>query len=119
MMKFTMNPKELKTMMEKGVVAINKKAALSRLTRLYKKVEVDGIVKALGTDMEHFAEIRSDNAWNTSPGVLGIDTEDIKVLSKMNGDITLEDVSTELEYKINVKCGKKNVTITKYENIGN
>ena len=63
--------------------------------------------------MEHFAEIRSNNAWNTSPGVLGIDTEDIKVLSKMNGDITLEDISTELEYKINIKCGKKNVTIPK------
>lgn len=117
MMKFTMSAKELKTMMEKGVAAINKKAALSSLTRLYFQVEADGTVKALGTDMEHFAEIRSNNAWNTSPGILGIDTEDIKVLSKMNGDITLEDISTELEYKINVKCGKKNVTIPKYENI--
>lgn len=117
MTKFTMNAKELKTMMEKGVAAINKKATLSSLTRLYFQVESDGTVKALGTDMEHFAEIRSNNAWNTSPGVLGIDTEDIKVLSKMDGDISLEDVSMELEYKINVKCGKKNVTIPKYENI--
>ena len=117
MMKFTMNAKELKTMMEKGESAINKKAALSSLTRLYFQVEADGTVKALGTDMEHFAEIRSNKAWNTSPGVLGIDTEDIKVLSKMDGDITLGDISTELEYKINVKCGKKNVTIPKYENI--
>ena len=117
MMKFTMNAKELKTMMENGVAAINKKATLSSLTRLYFQVEADGTVKALGTDMEHFAEIRNNNAWNTSPGVLGIDTEDIKVLSKMNGDITLEDISTEIEYKINVKCGKKNVTIPKYENI--
>ena len=116
-MKFTMNAKELKTMMEKGMAAINKKASLSSLTRLYFQVEADGTVKALGTDMEHFAEIRSNNAWNTIPGVLGIDTEDIKVLSKMDGDITLEDISTELEYKINVKCGKKNVTIPKYENI--
>lgn len=115
-MKFTMNAKELKTMMEKGVAAINKKATLSSLTRLYFQVEADGAVKALGTDMEHFAEIKSNNAWNTSPGVLGIDTEDIKVLSKMNGDITLEDVSTETEHKINIKCGKKNVTIPKYEN---
>ena len=115
MMKFTMNAKELKTMMEKGVAAINKKAALSSLTRLYFQVEADGTVKELGTDMEHFAEIRSNNAWNTSPGVLGIDTEDIKVLSKMNGDITLEDISTELEYKINVKCGNKTVSIPKYD----
>ena len=117
MLKFTMNAKELKTMMEKGISAINKKAALSTLTKLYFQVEADGTVKIWGTDMEHYAEVRTDNAWNTSPGVLGIDTEDIKVLSKMNGDITIEDISTDAEYKINVKCGKKNVTIPKYENI--
>lgn len=103
MLNFTMYSKELKTMMEKGTAAINKKATLSSLTRLYFQVEADGTVKTLGTDMEHFAEIRSNNAWNTSPGVLGIDTEDIKVLSKMDGDITIEDISTDAEYKINVK----------------
>ena len=116
MMKFTMNAKELKTMMEKGIAAIDKKSALASLTRLYLQVEADGTVKALGTDIEHYAEIRSNNAWNTSAGVLGIDTEDMKVVSKMNGDITLEDVSTETENKINVKCGKKVVTIPKYHN---
>lgn len=116
MLKFTMNAKELKAMMEKGISAINKKAALSTLTKLYFQVKADGTVKALGTDMEHFAEIRSNNAWNTSPGVLGIDIDDIKILTKMSGDITLEDVSTEKEWKINIQCGKKNVTIPKYEN---
>ena len=80
MLKFTMNAKELKTMMEKGISAINKKAAISALTKLYFQVEENGTVKVWGTDMEHFAEIRTDNAWNTSPGVLGIDIEDIKVL---------------------------------------
>ena len=68
MMKFTMNTKELKAMIEKGMAAIDKKASLSSLTRLYFQVEADGTVKALGTDMEHFAEIRSNNAWNTIPG---------------------------------------------------
>lgn len=116
MMKFTMDAKELKTMMEKGMSAIDKKSALASLTRLYLQVEVNGTVKALGTDIEHYAEIRSNNAYNTSAGVLGIDTEDMKVITKMNGEITLEDVSTEAEHKINVKCGKKVVTIPKYEN---
>ena len=116
MMKFTMNAKELKTMMEKGISAINKKAALDALTKLYFQVEENGTVKVWGTDMEHFAEVRTNNAWNTSSGVLGIDVDDIKVLTKMSGDITLEDVSTEKELKINIKCGKKNVTIPKYEN---
>lgn len=117
MLKFTMNAKELKTMMDKGVTAINKKAAIPTLTKLYFQVEADGTVKILGTDMEHYAEVRTDNAWNTNPGVLGIDVDDIKVLTKMSGDITLEDVSTEKECKINIQCGKKNVTIPKYMNI--
>ena len=102
MLKFTMNAKELKVMMEKGISAINKKAALSTLTKLYFQVEADGTVKALGTDMEHFAEIRSNNAWNTSPGVLGIDIDDIKILTKMSGDISLEDISTDKELRISI-----------------
>ena len=117
MLKFTMNAKELKTMIEKGVAAIDKKASLLALTRLYLQVEGDGTIKVLGTDLDHYAEIRSNNAWNTSPGVLGIDVEDLKIITKMNDDITLEDISTESLYKIRVKSGKKVVTIPRYENI--
>ena len=115
-MKFTMNAKELKTMMEKGMAAIDKKASLSSLTRLYFEVDGNGIVKVLGTNMEHYAEVRTDSAYQTSPGILGISTDDIKVISKMSGEISIEDVSTEKEMKINIRCGKKNVTIPRYEN---
>ena len=115
-MKFTMNAKELKAMMEKGLAAIDKKVTLDSLKKLYMQVEEDGTVKMWGTDMEHFAEIRTNNAFDTSPGVLGIDIDDIKIISKMNGDITLEDVSTEKQQRINVKCGKKIVTIPRYAN---
>lgn len=117
MLKFTMNAKELKTIIDKGMAAINKKASLPALTRLYFQVEADGTVKTLGTDYEHYAEISSNNAWNTSPGVFGIDAEDLKIITKMNDDVILEDISTESENKISVKCGKKIVTIPKYENI--
>ena len=115
-MKFTMNAKELKTMMEKGMAAIDKKASLSSLTRLYFEVDGNGIVKVLGTNIEHYAEVRTDSAYQTSPGVLGISIDDIKVISKMSGEISIEDVSTENEMKINIRCGKKNVTIPRYEN---
>lgn len=117
MLKFTMNAKELKTMIDKGTAAINKKASIPALTRLYFQVEADGTVKTLGTDHEHYAEISSNNAWNTSPGVFGIDVEDLKIITKMNDNVMLEDISTESENKISVKCGKKVVTIPKYENI--
>lgn len=116
MLKFTMNAKELKTMMEKGMTAIDKKASLQSLTRLYFEVDGNGIVKVLGTNIEHYVEIRTDSAYQTSPGVLGISIDDIKVISKMSGEISIEDVSTEKEMKINIRCGKKNVTIPRYEN---
>ena len=95
MMKFTMNAKDLKVMMEKGMAAINKKATLSTLTRLYFQIDENGILKVWGTDMEHWAEVRTDNAYDAHPGVLGIDVDDIKIISKMSGEITLEDVTTE------------------------
>lgn len=116
MMKFTMNAKELKAMMGKGLAAIDKKVTLDSLKKLYMQVEEDGTVKMWGTDMEHFAEIRTNNAFDTSPGVLGIDIDDIKIISKMSGDVTLEDISAEMQQKINVKCGKKIVTIPRYAN---
>ena len=116
MMKFTMNAKELKAMMEKGLAAIDKKVTLDSLKKLYMQVEEDGTVKMWGTDMEHFAEIRTNNAFDTSPGILGINIDDIKIISKMNGDVTLEDISTEKQQRINVKCGKKIVTIPRYAN---
>ena len=111
-----MNAKDLKVMMEKGMAAINKKATLSTLTRLYFQIDENGILKVWGTDMEHWAEVRTDSAYQTSPGVLGISIDDIKIISKMSGEISIEDISTENEMKINIRCGKKNVTIPRYEN---
>ena len=119
MMKFTMNAKDLKTTMEKGIAAINKKATLSNLTKLYFQIEENGILKVWGTDLEHWVEVRTDNVYDTQPGVFGIDVDDIKIISKMSGEITLEDVTTEdmKANKINIKCGKKIVTIPRYQNI--
>lgn len=51
MLKFTMNAKDLKEIMRKGMAAINKKATLDSLKKLYIQVEEDGTVKMWGTDM--------------------------------------------------------------------
>lgn len=119
MMKFTMNAKDLKAMMEKGMAVIDRKAPLSTLTRLYFQIDENATLKVWGTDMDHWAEVRSDSAYQTSSGIVGINIDDIKIISKMTGEITLEDVSTEsIEAgKINIKCGKKIVTIPSYQNI--
>ena len=48
--------------------------------------------------------------------MFGIDIEDIKIISKMSGEITIEDITSDKEEKINIKCGKKNVFIPRFEN---
>ena len=116
MLKFTMNAKELKTMIDKGASVINKKAILPDLTKLYFQVEKDGTLKILSTDFEHYVELRSDNVWNARPGVFGIDIDDLKIITKMGTEITLEDISSSEDLKINVQSGKKNITIPKYTN---
>lgn len=116
MIKFTMNAKELKTMMDKAMTVVNKKASVPSLKRLYFSIDDKGILKILSTDIDHYVEVRTKNVYHTEPGMLGIDIEDIKIISKMSGEITVEDITSDKEEKINIKCGKKNVSIPRFEN---
>lgn len=116
MIKFTMNAKELKTMMDKAMTVVNKKASVPSLKRLYFSIDDEGILKILSTDIEHYVEVRTENTYHTEPGMFGIDIEDIKIISKMSGEITIEDITSDKEEKINIKCGKKNVFIPRFEN---
>lgn len=116
MIKFTMNAKELKIMMDKVMTAVNKKVSVPSLKRLYFSIDDKGILKILSTDIDHYVEVRTKNVYHTEPGMLGIDIEDIKIISKMSGEITVEDITSDKEEKINIKCGKKNVSILRFEN---
>lgn len=116
MMKFTMDAKELKTMIEKAMSTIDKKASVQDLRRVYFQIDKERILKVWGTNREHYTEIRNDNVYNVEPGVFGIDINDIKIITKMNGELTIEDVTTETQSKINIKCGKKTVSIPRYVN---
>ena len=100
MMKFTMDAKELKTMMEKGTAAIDKKSSLASLTRLYLQVEENGTVKVFGTDIEHYVEIRSNNAYNILEIIMHI-TFQIKNMNKI-----LSIVYPILLKFLNLKSGK-------------
>ena len=116
MIKFTMNAKELKIMMDKVMTAVNKKVSVPSLKRLYFSIDDKGILKILSTDIDHYVEVRTKNVYHTEPGMLSIDIEDIKIISKMSGEITVEDITSDKEEKINIKCGKKNVSIPRFEN---
>lgn len=113
MMKFTMDAKKLKTLIDKAMSAIDKKSTLAALKRVYLQVDTSKTLKIRGTNMEHFVEVRSDQAKNTSPGIIGIDINDLKTINKMTGEITLEDGGSN--GTVNLKCGKKIVSIPKYD----
>lgn len=115
-MKFTIDAKKIKEMIEKGTTVINKRASMRELQELYFQVKENGVVSVLGTDLEHYIEITTDAAYDTKTGILGIEAEDAKIITKMKGEITIEDVITEENHKVNIKCGKKIVTIPGYTN---
>lgn len=120
MMKFTMNVKELKAMIDKGITAIDKKHYNPEYKKLYFQIDQSGLLRVLGSNSEQYIEIRNDQAYDVQPGVFGIDIDDIQIVTKMKGNITVEDVTTEDMGdvgKINIKCGKKTVTIPRYQNV--
>lgn len=116
MMKFTIYAKVLKTMIEKTVTTIDKKSVLESLKRLYMQIDENETLRIWGSDLNHYVEIRNNSVYLTSPGIVGIDIDDIKIITKMTGEVTIEDVSTENERRINIICGKKTVSIPGYGN---
>lgn len=115
-MKFTIYAKVLKEMIEKAATTIDKKSVLENLRRLYMQIDKNETLRIWGSDLNHYTEIRNNSVYLTSPGVVGIDIDDIKIITKMTGEVTIEDVSTENERKINIICGKKTVSIPGYGN---
>lgn len=103
-------------MIEKAATTIDKKSVLENLKRLYMQIDKNGTLRIWGSDLNHYTEVRNNSVYLTSPGVVGIDIDDIKIITKMTGEVTIEDVSTENERKINIICGKKTVSIPGYEN---
>lgn len=122
MLKFTIDSKELKTMIEKVVTVIPKKTVASALERLYFQVYADDIVRIFGTDLDQWLEVGSQNVYNTKPGIIGISIDDIKIITKMNGEVTIVDngvIDGKEESgigSVNVMCGKKCITIPRYSN---
>ena len=116
MMKFTIYAKVLKEMIEKAATTIDKKSVLENLKRLYMQIDENETLRIWGSDLNHYTEVRNNSVYLTSPGVVGIDIDDIKIITKMTGEVTIEDVSTENKRKINIICGKKTVSIPGYGN---
>lgn len=80
------------------------------------QIDENETLRIWSSDLNHYVEIRNNSVYLTSTGIVGIDIDDIKIITKMTGEVTIEDVSTENERKINIICGKKTVSIPGYGN---
>lgn len=110
MLKFSINAKELNDVVRKVSAAIDKKAYVKQLRTIFFLVE-DRTLKVIGTNMEQWLEVRTDCIWDDQPGVIGIEHDDMKMILKMSGVLSFEDVSMETEKMVSVKCGKRELTV--------
>lgn len=110
-MKFEILAKEFKTLTEKAATCILKKAPVADLTRICLNVTEKGILEVKAANMEHYITVTSDLVFGTEPGSCTIDNEDLKVINKLPGMVTV----TKEENKLIFDNGKKKLSIPCYD----
>lgn len=110
-MKFEILTKEFKTLTEKAATCILKKAPVADLTRICLNVTEKGILEVKGANMEHYITVTSDLVFGTEPGSCTIDNEDLKVINKLTGMVTV----IKEENKLIFDNGKKKLSIPCYD----
>lgn len=110
-MKFEILTKEFKTLTEKAATCILKKAPVADLTRICLNMTEKGILEVKAANMEHYITVTSDLVFGTEPGSCTIDNEDLKVINKLPGMVTV----TKEENKLIFDNGKKKLYIPCYD----
>lgn len=110
-MRFEILMKEFKTLTEKAVTCISKKAPFVDLTRICLEVTEKGILKVKASDIEQYIVVTSEIVFGTEPGFCTIDNEDLKVINKLSGIISV----TKEENKLIFDNGKKKLFIPCYD----
>ena len=110
-MKFEILAKEFKTLTEKAATCILKKAPVADLTRICLNVTEKGILEVKAANMEHYITVTSDLVFGTESGSCTIDNEDLKVINKLPGRVTV----TKEENKLIFDNGKKKLYIPCYD----
>lgn len=110
MLKIKVDGKELKGIIEKALCNMDKKAALPLLTKVILSDNGNKLT-AYTSNLEGYLQVSTDTYASIDTGSIGIDEEDLKVLLKMNNEVTI----TELDDSILVQNGKKNISLMKYD----
>ena len=99
---------EFKKAIDKVVSVTNKKSIVALPRGIYFKAEGNKIT-SYATDLEQYLEVYIDGEV-IEEGTAGIEVDDLKVIAKLNTDITLTTMEADLE----LAFGKKKVTVRNY-----
>lgn len=110
MLNIIVDGKELKKIIEKASAAMLKKVAVPTLGWVVLKAE-GGKLSASVTSIEAWLEVNTDYFTCLSDGEIAIDKEDLKVITRMTGDVNI----IETDENIIVKNGKKTITLCRYD----
>lgn len=113
MLSFSITSKELEAVVKKANSALDNKSVLTPLRTIYFRSDDANTLMVTSTNIDQWLEVKTDRIWNCRPGIFGIESEDMKLILKMSGNVTFEDISMETENKISVKCGKRELTVNK------
>lgn len=110
MFKIKVDGKELKGIIEKALCNMNKKLSVSILNKIVLQ-SGNNILSATTSKVAEYLKVYTNNYTSITDGSIAIAEEDLKVLLKMTGDIEL----AETEDNIQVKNGKKIISLIKYD----
>lgn len=113
MLSFSITSKELGAVVKKANSALDNKSVFTPLRTIYFRSDDANTLMVTSTNISQWLEVRTDRIWNCRSGIFGIESEDMKLILKMSGNVTFEDISMETENKISVKCGKRELTVNK------
>ena len=109
-MKIKVNGIDFKKVLEKVTTVTNKKSIVALPRGIYFKAEGNKIT-AYATDLEQYLEVYIDGEV-IEEGTAGIEVDDLKVIAKLNTDITL--TTETMEADLELAFGKKKVTVRNY-----
>ena len=110
-MKIRIEQKELKGLLEKVLSQTAKKTKVIALECVLLESK-SGILSASATDLESYLTVTTIKYDNIEDGKLLIHNDDIKLISKLSGEL---EISTISESKAVIKTNKKSISIRSYD----
>lgn len=91
MLKFTIDMSDLKPIIDKVSAVIDKKNRIPALKRCYFHTTDHQTLRVYATDWNHFLEMECDAVRGIECGRIGIDIDDLKIITKMTGEVTVTE----------------------------